>query len=189
MPRTAVLARFALLAFLAATGSSFAAEPARPPYLVGVGDVLRVAVWKNADISGDFLVRPDGILTLPLAGDIPAAGLSPAAIGEKVAERLRAFLEAPVVTVILLNPASNQVFILGEVARPGAYPLSASLTILQGLALAGGFTAFADRDALVLLRQGEAGLERKVLRFADLTAEPSRNRNLPLQRGDTLIVP
>lgn len=158
-------------------------------YLIGAGDLVEVVVWKNEDLSGQFRVRPDGKFSMPLIGDVIAAGKTTDAINMQIQTKLQLFVETPFVSTIIREAASNRVFVLGEVTTPGAYPIEGSLTVLQALALAGGFTEFAMRDRLTLIR----GVGEKQLKFTlsyrKILAEPAGESNMVLQRGDTLVVP
>ncbi len=194
MPRRLVLP-LAILVLLASSLPALSEEKAPPPapvkgfYKVGAGDILRVVVWKNPDLSGEYLVRPDGIITLPLVGDVLAGGMITDGIGLQIERKLKYFVEAPMVTVNVVQAGSSQVFILGEVARPGAYPLPGPFTLLQAIAVAGGFTPFADRGAITLLRQeGDKQVSYRY-RFDDLVSGADKGKNPLLNRGDTLIVP
>jgi polysaccharide export outer membrane protein len=187
----------AVLVLLALTlpAPSQETETAPPPspvkgfYTVGAGDILRVVVWKNPDLSGECLVRPDGIITLPLVGDVLAGGMITDGIGLQIERKLKYFIEAPMVTVSVVRAGSSQVFILGEVARPGAYPLPGPFTLLQAIAEAGGFTPFADRTAITLLRrEGDKQVSYRY-RFNDLVAGGDKGKYPLLGSGDTLIVP
>jgi len=158
-------------------------------YLVGAGDVLNIVVWKNEDLSGEHLVRPDGKTTLPLIGDIVAAGMSTDAIAMQISKKLELFIENPFVTVILLNATSNRVYVLGEVKLPGVYPLQDRLTVIQALALAGGLTEFAKKDRMVVIRQSNNIQVKYDVNYKDILKSPNGGQNLLLERGDTLVVP
>lgn len=158
-------------------------------YLIGAGDLLEVVVWKNADLSGEFRVRPDGKFSMPLIGDIIAAGKTTDAINMQIQTKLQLFIESPYVSTIIRETASNRVFVLGEVNAPGAYPIQGTLTVLQALALAGGFTEFAIRDRMVLVRGTGENQQNFTLSYRKILAEPGEKFNMVLQRGDTLVVP
>lgn len=194
----------AVLAFLFAFASaSFAADPppqpkkeaaqasAIPDYVIGAEDVLDISVWKNADLSRVVTVRPDGMVSLPLIGDIKASGLTPEQLKGAIEKKLREYSETAVVSVIVQAVNSYKVFVLGEVKTPGVQSYKASTTVLQALTLAGGFTEYASRNSLVLIRKGKDGAEEKIkLRFKDIISPNDRtNKNLVLKPGDTLFVP
>jgi polysaccharide export outer membrane protein len=158
-------------------------------YLIGAGDLLEVVTWKNEDLSGVFRVRPDGKFSMPLIGDVIAAGKNTDAINMQIQTKLQLFIESPYVSTIIRETASNRVYVLGEVNAPGAYPLEGSLTVLQALALAGGFTEFAIRDRLVLVRGAGEHQQNFTLSYRKILAESGEKYNMILERGDTLVVP
>jgi polysaccharide export outer membrane protein len=129
-------------------------------YQIGIGDVLEITTWKEPDFSRqNVMVRTDGKITFPLLSDVPAAGLSPMELKYNLEVGLKAYIEHPVVTVHLINPESQKFYILGEVARTGEYPLVKHLTVLQAFALAGGFTEWASKKEIILLRH-EGGKDK-----------------------------
>ena len=173
----------------AARGQEEGAVSASGDYLLGAGDLVEVVVWKNEDLSGAFRVRPDGKFSMPLIGDVIAAGKTTAAVNMQIQSKLSLFVETPFVSTIVRETASNRVYVLGEVATPGTYPIEGTLTVLQALALAGGFTEFADRDRLTLVRGGGDAQQTFLLSYKKILAEPGGDYNMLLQRGDTLVVP
>ena len=158
-------------------------------YLIGPGDLIQVVVWKNVDLSGEFRVRPDGKLSMPLIGDVIVGGKTTEEVNMQIQDRLKLYIESPFVSTIVSETASNRVFVLGEVNAPGTYPIEGSLTILQALALAGGFTEFAIRDRLVLVRGSGEKQEKFTLSYRNILTEPGGESNMVLKRGDTLVVP
>ena len=158
------------------------------PYRIGREDVLDVAVWRDADLSRTLPVRPDGFISLPMVGEVRAEGRTPNELADELREALKAYVQEPRVTVIVREVNSSRVFITGEVANPGAYPLRGRISILQAIALAGGFTDFADRDAIVVLRR--AGTEGNYIpvSYSDLVEQPEKFEPLILRPGDTIIV-
>ncbi|HDL53371.1 MAG TPA: sugar ABC transporter substrate-binding protein [Proteobacteria bacterium] len=174
---------------LAWTPNGWAADKKDDVYLAGAGDLLHIVIWKNDDITGDYLVRPDGKITLPLVGDVVATGMSTDAIAMQISKKLKLFIENPYVTVIVTQTSSNRIYVLGEVQRPGVYPLQERLTVLQALALSGGFTQFAKKDRMSVIRyEGNRQVKYEV-NYRDILKDPEKGRNLLLKRGDTLVVP
>lgn len=129
-------------------------------YTLGPEDVIEVFVWKEEELSRKVTVRPDGRVALPLAGELVAAGKTPAELEKEIAERLREYIDMPLVTVIVEEINSPKVSVLGEVRRPGRFVISQKTTILDAIALSGGFTEFAHRGNVVVLRATPAGVER-----------------------------
>lgn len=158
-------------------------------YQVWAGDLLEVVIWKNADLSGEFRVRPDGKFSMPLIGDVIAEGKTTDAINQQIQSKLEFFIDSPFVSTIVRETASNLVYVLGEVTTPGAYPIQGSLSVLQALALAGGLTEFASRDKMVLVRGSGDKQQNFTLSYRNILADPGGEFNMVLQRGDTLVVP
>ena len=129
-------------------------------YVVGPEDLIEVFVWKEPDLSTTVTVRPDGMITLPLAGDLHAAGSTPAQLGDEIADRLRQYIDRPLVTVVVKEINSPKISVLGEVRRPGRYLLLQTTSVLDAIAMGGGFTEFASRDYVVVLRKTPAGQQR-----------------------------
>lgn len=129
-------------------------------YTLGAGDVLEVFVWKEPELSATTTVRPDGRIALPLAGEIVASGRTTQDLQESITSRLQEYLDLPVVTVMVQEINSPQISVLGEVRRPGRYRVTERVTILDAIALGGGFTEFADRSAVVVIRKTPSGVRR-----------------------------
>jgi len=187
-------------ALLAATVASGAAQSAAkagkgdhghtdPGYVIGVADVLEVVFWRDKDLSAEVIVRPDGKITLPLLNEVDAGGLTPEQLRQSVLERARRFVEDPTATVIVKQINSRQVFILGEVAKPGTYPLTGRATVLQLIATAGGLTEFAARDEIVVLRTAGGVPERRRVSYDAVVKGRDLTQNLELAAGDTVVVP
>ncbi|OJH34037.1 polysaccharide biosynthesis/export family protein [Cystobacter ferrugineus] len=159
------------------------------PYRIGREDVLDVAVWRDGDLSRTLPVRPDGFISLPMVGEVRAEGRTPVELSEQIRESLKPYVQDPRVTVIVREVNSTRVFITGEVAHPGAYPLRGRVSVLQAIALAGGFTDFADRDGIVVLRRQGAEGEPIPVSYSDLVEDAKNNEPLSLRPGDTIVVP
>jgi polysaccharide export outer membrane protein len=165
-----------------------AAEPA-PGYRIQPGDQLAVTVWGEADLSVPVTVRPDGALSLPLVGDLPAAERSPPELAATIRERLLEFLPDPIVSVTVTRAEGNVVYVIGRVNRPGAFAMHRPLGVLQVLALAGGLDAFADAGDIRVLRRGEAGTEAFRFDFAAASRGRDLARDITLRAGDVIVVP
>jgi polysaccharide export outer membrane protein len=163
-----------------------AAPPLPPDYVIGPEDVLSVVFWRDKDLSGDVIVRPDGNITLPVLNDIRAAGLTPAELQQRILAAASHYFEDPAATVVVKEIKSRKVFITGQVQKPGPYPLVAPMTVVQLIAIAGGLQDFAKGDRIVILR-------RPLLAFKFNYDEFSKRKhllqNIELQPGDTVIVP
>jgi polysaccharide export outer membrane protein len=159
-------------------------------YQIGVGDILEITTWKEPDFTREnVLVRTDGNISFPLLNDFPAAGLSPIELKYNIEAGLKSFVSNPVVTVHVTAPLSQKFYILGEVLKTGEYPLVKHLTVLQAFALAGGFTEWASKKEIILLRH-EGGKD-KIFRinYKDIAKGKDFSQNIKLQPDDTIIVP
>ena len=159
-------------------------------YQIGIGDILGITTWKEPDFTREnVLVRIDGKISFPLLNDLPAAGLSPMELKYNIEAGLKSYVSNPVVSVHVTNPISQKFYILGEVKRTGEYPLVKHLTVLQAFALAGGFTEWASKKEIILLRH-EGGKD-KIFRinYKEITKGQDFGQNLKLQTDDTIIVP
>lgn len=167
------------------------AQPAPPSsaYLVSAGDLLQVSVWKEDYLERDVLVRPDGGISFPLAGDVQAAGLPVTVIRDELARQLSRFIPDPVVTVSIKEIRGNRIYILGQVNRPGPFVMNPKLNVMQALAMAGGTTAFAALNDIKILRTSAEG--QRVIRFRYGDVEKGRNleQNIVLESGDIIVVP
>lgn len=163
--------------------------PAQPPYQIQSGDVLQVSVWKEPDLQAELIVRPDGGVSFPLAGDLPAAGGTVEDLRRALDERLRKFIPDPVVTVAVKAIAGNRIYVAGKVNRPGDFLLSRPLDVMQALALAGGATPYADVDDIRILRRDGARLIALRFRYSDVAQGKALEQNILLQSGDTVVVP
>ena len=199
-----VLALFALASILgvaaAAGGAEEGASAEQPAaageaagaggdYIIGVEDLIQIAVWKNPDLSTTVPVRPDGKISLPLIDDVPAAGLTPLQLKDELTKRWKAFLSAPEVSVIVKEVNSFKVYLVGEIARAGELRLKGRTRLLQALSLAGGFTPFADRGKIIVLRASNGTELRYEINYNKVVSGARPEDNLVLQAGDTIIVP
>jgi polysaccharide export outer membrane protein len=159
-------------------------------YVIGPDDLLSIVFWRDQQMSGDVLVRPDGKISLPLLDDVQAAGLTPKQLRDRLVGAARRFVSDPVATVVVRQVNSRKVYITGFVARPGQYSLTPSMTVLQLIATAGGLQDFAkSRDIRVVRAEGGKSV---VMRFDydEVTRNPDRMaQNVELKPGDTIIVP
>ncbi len=166
-------------------------------FFLGPEDVLKVTVWKSSDLSGEVTIRPDGTITLPLIGDVPAAGLTANVLAKRIAERLTEYISSPIVTVQVKEVNSYFIYVLGEVGKPGKYPLKSYANVMQGIALAGGFAPFANKNKIKVLRNvstGPEGHEEKhqieiPVRYDDILKGTAVPGNFILLSGDVIAVP
>jgi polysaccharide export outer membrane protein len=170
-------------------GIALAAAGGEQPYAVQPGDVLQISVWKEDALQTEALVRPDGRLSFPLAGDVEAAGRPVSEIRKSIEERLQKYIPDPVVTVAVKGAAGNRVYVLGKVNHPGDFLLSGPLDVMQALSLAGGATVYADTNGIRILRRD--GDKQVALRFhyGDVQKGRRLEQNILLRNGDTVVVP
>ena len=160
-------------------------------YVIGPEDVLDVTVWKNTDLSKSVQVRPDGRVSLPLLGDVVAVGRTSTQLTEDISIRLRAYMENPTVSIVVKEVNSYAIYVLGEVSKPGRYPLKSKTTLLQAITLASGLTPVAARNKIVVFRFGRDGepLTKIKASYDDIVLRDGTNQNIELKPGDTVVVP
>lgn len=165
------------------------AAPAGPQYRIGPEDVLHVSVWDNKELTVDVMVRPDGKISLPLVQDVQAEGLTAVDLADVIHKKLLSYVKDPQVSVIVMQVNAPKIFVIGNVARPGPYPLRGDMSVLQALSLAGGFTPFASPRSIKIVRggQGEKQEVRKVNYYNLIDA--GGEGNYLLSPGDTIVVP
>jgi polysaccharide export outer membrane protein len=160
-----------------------------PNYLIGAQDVLDVSVWREAELSRQVPVRPDGKISLPLLNDVQASGLTPTELAEQITTGLNKYMTNPQVTVIVSQINSQRVYILGEVARVGAYVMLPGMTVLQALSNAGGFTPFSNVKNVHVLRQVNGRQQKLFFNYKDVISGKRTEQNIELKPGDTIVVP
>jgi polysaccharide biosynthesis/export protein len=165
------------------------AQPVVESYTVGAGDVLHIDVWQEAEVSQIAVVRPDGNISLPLINEVKVSGLTPPQIQDLISQKLKSFVNNPKVTVTVSEIHSKRAFITGEVTRPGEYSLNTQITVLQLIAQAGGFTAFAKTERVVVLRMVGGTEQRLKFRYKEVVHGKNVDQNITLQPGDTVVVP
>ena len=160
-----------------------------PSYIIGPADILEIQVWKEPDFSRQALVRPDGMITLPLVGDLHVSGMTTMALKGLLTEKLKDFIDSPEVTVILVESHSKNFYIIGTVTQPGTYPLMKDMTVLQAISLAGGLGEWADADSIRIIRKSSG--KEKILHFDYKKVISGKNleQNIVLQPNDTIVVP
>jgi polysaccharide export outer membrane protein len=170
-----------------ATSANYAGPMDASRYIIGPEDSLQVTVWKEPTLSGNFPVRPDGMISLVLVGDLPAAGLTPMALSNDITQRLKKYIQDPVVTVAVLGVNSQRIFLVGEVGRVGPVMLTPGMTPLQAIVSAGGLSQFANSKRIYILRM-VSGKQQKIP-FNYKAALKGENSGMTLLPGDTIVVP
>jgi polysaccharide export outer membrane protein len=170
---------------IAATG-----VPLVPPsYVIGPEDVLQVTFWRDADMSGEVIVRPDGKISLPLLNDVQAAGLTPEQLRARIMENARNYVDTPNATVVVKAINSRKVFIMGAIEKPGTYPLAGGMTVLQLIATAGGLKEFAKTDEIRIIRRVDGRDVRLEFDYERVVSGRNLTQNIELTPNDTVVVP
>ncbi len=188
---------FALLSVLLSV-VSVAADSVQPPqaaadagaaYRLQPGDVIEVSVWKETDLQREILIRPDGGFTFPLAGEIDTRGKTVEEVRAILADRLKKFVPAPVVTIAVKSIGGNRIYVLGKVNHAGEFPFSSALDVMQAISLAGGTTSFAALNDIVILRRHNGQQQAIRFHYSDVARGRDLDQNIQLQSGDTVVVP
>jgi polysaccharide export outer membrane protein len=192
---------FALLLLLSLSAYAQGPQPGSPAqsgqgqplvdsdtYVIGPEDVLDIYVWKETELSRKVPVRMDGKISVPLVGEIQAAGLTPLKLKAVLLDKLKDYVEIPNVTVTVMEVNSFKVYISGQVVKPGVYPLRSETTILQFIPLAGGFTEWANQRKVLLVRKEQGQEKRFTINYKKIVSGEDLSQNLVLKPGDTIIV-
>jgi len=159
-------------------------------FVIGPGDVLAINVWKEAEISKVVPVRSDGRISLPLIGELQSGGLTPRQLEAEITTRLKDYVADPSVTVVVQEIHSKSINVLGMVARPGSYPLTKTMTVVDAIANAGGFRDFAKQKSIYILRQNPDGTQARLpFNYKEVIKGVNPAQNVKLQPGDNIVVP
>lgn len=183
-----LMAAFILLV-PAANAQQAGTMPGTQEYSIGAGDVLDVVVYGEQELSRTVFVRIDGRISLPLAGEVEAAGAAPAVLAEKITEKLARFIEEPNVSVILAESRSKAYYMVGQVKTPGEYSITRQVTVLQAIARAGGFLEWAKKDRIMIVSGPESDEEITYFDYEGFLGGKDRTRNVVIHPGDTIVVP
>ena len=158
-------------------------------YVIGSEDVLYIHVWKEETLSKTVSVRMDGKISIPLVNDVQAAGLTPLKLKEKLTEKLQDFVEAPNVTVIVMEANSFKVYFSGQVKTPGVLRLRTETSLAQAISMVGGFTDWANQSKIIIIRKENGKEKRFTINYKKIVQGKDLDLNITLKRGDTIIVP
>jgi polysaccharide export outer membrane protein len=165
-------------------------KPHDENFVIGNDDVLAISVWKEPELTKAVPVRSDGKISLPLVGEMQATGRTPLQLEESITAKLKGFITSPEVTVIVQQVNSRKYNVLGEVSKPGQFPLTASTTIMDAIATSGGFKDFAKKSGVYVLRKGPDGHETRLnFNYKDFIKGKNSSQNIKLEPNDTIIVP
>lgn len=158
-------------------------------YAIQPGDVLQVSVWKEEDLTQQVIVRPDGNISFPLAGEVKAAGESVENLRGLLSERLKKYIPDPVVTVSVVQLTGNTVYVIGKVNRPGAFPIVRNVDVMQALSLAGGTSTYASLNNIKILRRENGALKAIPFEYGEVESGKHLEQNIILKAGDVVVVP
>jgi polysaccharide export outer membrane protein len=158
-------------------------------YLLGPEDVLKISVWKDEHLTQETVVRPDGMITFPLIGEVPAAGRTVEDVRNDIAKRLVKFIPTPNVTVTVVKVLSYRIYVLGRVNKPGEYLVGHHTDVLQALSMAGGLTPYASENDIKIMRRSGGNQQAFLFRYGDVQKGKDLKQNVLLQRGDVVMVP
>jgi polysaccharide export outer membrane protein len=187
--KLATLLLLAMLFAMCPTSTTLAEETAPPEYTIGLGDALEVHIWKEPELSRPVTVRLDGRISLPLLGDLQAAGMTIPNLTTELEKRYSKIIAEPAVTVMLQESRSRRYYVLGQVANAGEFPLDTPITVLQAIARCGGFREWAKTDNIAVIRRMDG--QEKILKFNydALVKGKDVTQNLAIAPGDTIVVP
>ncbi len=172
----------------AAAASASSPAASSDTYVIGGNDVLTVTVWKEPTLSGSMLVRPDGMISLPLLGDVQAAGLTPLRLADQITIKLKKYVQDPNVSVVVSQIHSKVIYMIGEVAKPAPVEMTPDMTLLEAISSAGGLTEFANKKKIYILRD-EGGKRLRIPVHYKQALAGNLAFDLPLKPGDTIVVP
>jgi polysaccharide export outer membrane protein len=160
------------------------------PYLLAPEDVLEISVWKEEGLQKEVLVRPDGVITFPLIGDVQASGKTIEQLRDEITKRLEEkYISNPAVSISLLKVGGNQFYVIGQVNRPGQYMAGHYIDVMQALSIAGGLTPFAAKNKIIILRRSNGKVRAIPFEYNDIESGKHLEQNIILKDGDTLVVP
>jgi polysaccharide biosynthesis/export protein len=177
-------------AAVAATPAPNTGPPADAAYTVKPGDTLTISVWKEPDLQGPVLVRPDGMFSFPLAGQMDARNKTVAELQQELTTKLKKYISDPVVTVSIQEIKGNKVYVIGQVQKPGDFVVNPRVDVMQALSMAGGTTPFAALGDIMILRRNDAGQQQALpFKYTDVIRGRNLQQNIMLQAGDVVVVP
>ena len=177
-------------AAMAAPPAPSAGPPADSAYTVKPGDTLSVSVWKEPDLQGPVLVRPDGTFSVPLAGQMDARNKTVQELQQELTQKLKKYISDPVVTVSIQTIQGNKVYVIGQVQKPGEFVVNPRVDVMQALSMAGGTTPFAALGDIMILRRNDSGQQQALpFKYTDVVRGRNLQQNIMLQAGDVVVVP
>lgn len=192
MPLHKLLVSISILILVQLTADAWAqgeSEPVRPVYKIQPGDVMQISVWNEKELQKEVLVAPDGEISFPLVGELNVIGKSVAELRQQITEKLTRYISEPIVTVTVSQVLGNKIYVIGQVNKPGQFVVNPMVDVMQALSMAGGATAFASLNNIVILRR--SGSRQNAIRFkySDAASGKNLDLNIVLQSGDVVVVP
>ncbi len=180
---------FIIIFFSLLSPSNLTAKEKDASYLIGPEDVLEISVWKDPELTKQVIVRPDGRISFPLIGEVEAGGHTVKSLEDKLKKKISEYIPDAMLTVIVIQVNSIKVYVVGKVARPGEYRIGCAINIMQALSLAGGLSAFADANSILILRS-EKGSQNKIpFNYKEVKKGKKLEQNIILKTGDVIVVP
>lgn len=193
LPRIITILFFTLISFSIAVGaendSREESQSKEPYYQIGANDVLNVFIWNEPELTQDVVVMPDGRIIFPMIGEVVAKGKSVIDLKKIITKKLKEYVSNPEVTVLVRQSNSRRIYTIGNVGRPGPYPLEVDMTVLQALSVAGGFTEWADRKYVMVVRRLNGKETMFRFNYQDFITGKNLDQNILLESGDTIVVP
>tara|TARA_R110001592_G_C13190615_1_gene752582 strand:+ start:799 stop:1392 length:594 start_codon:yes stop_codon:yes gene_type:complete len=158
-------------------------------YIISAGDILSISVWGEPELVREVLVLPDLTLSFPLAGVLSASNMTVSSLTKNLEDKIKLFIPDASVQIAIKQIRGSKIFVLGNVNRPGEYPLYGELTVLQALSISGGMSTFADEDSIKIIRNSEKGQAAILFNYSDIAKGKHLEQNIPLRSGDVILVP
>ncbi len=181
--RSCILFNIAVFVFLAVVSGAIAGE-----YTIGAGDVLDISVWKNADLTRQIVVLPDGTVRFPLIGQLEVEGKSVARLEKELMEKLKKYVPEPVLSISILQANSMMIYVIGKVNQPGRFEIRKNIDVLQALAVAGGLNPFAREKQIGIFRKTAGKTDIFNFNYKEVSEGVNLDQNIMLQRGDVIVV-
>ena len=159
------------------------------PYIIGPEDILEISVWKDPDLTKQVIVRPDGKISFPLIGEVDAGGHTVKFLEEELKKKISEYIPDAMVTVMVIQVNSIKIYVIGKIARPGEYKIGHAINVMQALSLAGGLSAFADTDSILILRSEENSQIKIPFNYEEIKKGINLEQNIILRNRDVIIVP
>jgi len=181
---------FLIIFFFSLPGpSTLTAKEKDASYLIGTEDILEISVWKDPELTKQVVVRPDGRISFPLIGEVEAGGHTVKSLEDELKKKISEYVPDAMLTVMVIQVNSIKIYVTGKVARPGEYRLGRAINVMQALSLAGGLSAFADADSILILRSEKSSQNKIPFNYKEVKKGGKLEQNIMLETGDVIVVP